>query len=187
VGCIVTRPSGEGAPHEIRVWLSQNTIRLVLLLWLALVAPAQAQQAQSIFIEGDMVRGNTGKGQTGPTCVLNNQFKHNENAVFRVRVRDITGKPLDDKEIKGVVIELSDGQKLPMRYGGHPPRGSIDYFWAAGWVIPDDYPTGSLYYKVVATDLQGRVQTWQSFQDPRSQLEVVAGTVQYSGIPQAPR
>jgi len=30
-------------------------------------------------------------------------------------------------------------------YGGHPPRGSIDYFWSAGWVIPDDYPTGSLY------------------------------------------
>ena len=80
---------------------------------------AQAQPAQSIFIEGDMVRGNTPKGQTGPTCVLNNQFKHNENAVFRVRVRDITGKPLDDKGIKGVVVELSDGQKLPMCYGGH--------------------------------------------------------------------
>jgi hypothetical protein len=48
---------------------------------------ARAQQPQSMFIEGDMVRGNTGKGQTGPTCVLNSQFKHNENAVFRVRVR----------------------------------------------------------------------------------------------------
>src|SRR5258708_4810228 len=110
----------------------------IALLSLALVdlavdlAPmAQAQQPQSIFLEGDMVRGNTGKGQTGPTCVLNSQFKHNENAVFRVRVRDITGKPLDDKGIRGVVIELSDGQKLPMRYGGHPPRGGIDYFWAA--------------------------------------------------------
>ena len=97
---------------------------------------AEERPPQSVFIEGDMVRGNTAKGQTGPTCVLNNQFKHNENAVFRVRVRDITGKPLDDKEIKGVVIELSDGQKLTMRYSGHPPRGSIDYFWAVGWVIP---------------------------------------------------
>jgi hypothetical protein len=159
----------------------------IIGLSLGLAHPAQAQQPQSIFIEGDMVRGNTGKGQTGPTCVLNNQFKHNENAVFRVRVRDIYGKPLDDKGIQGVVIELSDGQKLPMRYGGHPPRGSIDYFWSAGWVIPEDYPTGSLHYTVVATDLQGRTQKWQSFQDPRSQIEVVAGTVQYSGTPQAPR
>ena len=161
---------------------------IVLPLALAgLAHEARAQQPQSIFIEGDMVRGNTGKGQTGPTCVLNSQFKHNENAVFRVRVRDITGKPLDDKGIKGVVIELSDGQKLPMRYGGHPPRNSIDYFWAVGWVIPESYPTGSLYYKVVATDLEGRTQTWQSFQDPRSQIEVVAGTVEYSGQAQAPR
>jgi hypothetical protein len=87
--------------------------------------PAQAQQPQSMFIEGDMVRGNTQKGQTGPLCVLNSQFKRNENAVFRVRVRDVTGKPLDDKELKSVVVELSDGQKLPMRYGarlGDPGR-----------------------------------------------------------------
>src|SRR4030088_293018 len=82
----------------------------IIVLSLALAAPmAQAQQPQSIFLEGDMVRGNTGKGQTGPTCVLNSQFKRNENAVFRVRVRDIFGKPLDEKGIKGVVIELSDG------------------------------------------------------------------------------
>jgi hypothetical protein len=160
---------------------------LASTLAIGLAPLAQAQQPQSIFIEGDTVRGNTGKGQTGPTCVLNSQFRHNENAVFRVRVRDIFGRPLDDKGIQGVVIELSDGQKLSMRYGGHPPRGSVDYFWSAGWLIPDDYPTGTLYYKVVATDLQGRTQTWQSFQDPRSQIVVIPGPVQYSGEPQAPR
>jgi hypothetical protein len=164
-----------------------GSIMVLCLAQVGLVPQAQAQQPQSVFIEGDMVRGNTGKGQTGPTCVLNSQFKHNENAVFRVRVRDIFGKPLDEKGIQGVVIELSNGQKLPMRYGGHPPRNSVDYFWAAAWLIPDDYPTGTLYYKVVATDLQGRTQTWQSFQDPRSQIEVIPGTVQYSGAPQAPR
>src|SRR5260370_7010088 len=102
------------------------SIALLALVDLAVdLAPmAQAQQPQSIFLEGDMVRGNTGKGQTGPTCVLNSQFKHNENAVFRVRVRDITGKPLDDKGIKGAVIELSDVQNLPMQYAAHPPRPS---------------------------------------------------------------
>ena len=131
----------------------------ILVSSLAIGPQAQAQQpqapqAQSIFIEGDMVRGNTGKGQTGPTCVLNSQFRHSENAVFRVRVRDIFGKPLDDKGIQGVVIELSDGQKLNMRYGGHPPRGSVDYSGRPAGSF-DDYPTGTLYYKVVATDLQG--------------------------------
>ena len=148
---------------------------------------ARAQQPQSIFIEGDMVRGNTAKGQTGATCVLNSQFKRNENAVFRVRVRDIAGKPLDDKGIKGVVVELSDGQKLTMRYGGHPPRDSVDYFWSIGWIIPADYPLGTLRYKIVATDLAGRVQTWESFGDPRSQILIMPGGVEYSGTPQAPR
>jgi hypothetical protein len=163
------------------------SIMVLCLAVIGLAPMAQAQQPQSIFLEGDMVRGNTGKGQTGPTCVLNSQFKRNENAVFRVRVRDITGKPLDEKEIKGVVVELSDGQKLPLRYSGHPPTGSVDYFWAAGWLIPDDYPTGTLHYKVVATDLQGRTQSWQSFQDPRSQIVIIPGAVEYSGTPQAPR
>ena len=163
------------------------SIMVLCLAVIGLAPMAQAQQPQSIFLEGDMVRGNTGKGQTGPTCVLNSQFKRNENAVFRVRVRDITGKPLDEKEIKGVVVELSDGQKLPLRYSGHPPTGSVDYFWAAGWLIPDDYPTGTLHYKVVATDLQGRAQSWQSFQDPRSQIVIIPGAVEYSGTPQAPR
>jgi hypothetical protein len=162
-------------------------IMVLILAMVGLTPKAQAQQAQSIFLEGDMVRGNTGKGQTGPTCVLNSQFKRNENAVFRVRVRDITGKPLGAYEIKGVVVELSDGQKLPLRYSGHPPTGSVDYFWAAGWLIPQDYPTGTLRYKVVATDLQGRTQAWQSFQDPRSQIVIIPGTVEYSGTPQAPR
>jgi hypothetical protein len=182
--------SSQGASHENQVSVDQSLVgrdHCFVPRHRLGTGGAGAQQPQSIFIEGDMVRGNTGKGQTGPTCVLNSQFRRNENAVFRVRVRDIFGKPLDDKGIQGVAIELSDGQKLNMRYGGHPPRGSVDYFWSAGWLIPDDYPTGTLYYKIVATDLQGRTQTWQSFQDPRSQIVVIPGAVQYSGEPQVAR
>lgn len=171
----------------MKIQMYPRTFLIALLGLAGLASPTPAQQAQSIFIEGDMVRGNTPKGQTGATCVLNNQFKHNENAVFRVRVRDITGKPLDDKGIKGVVVELSDGQKLPMRYGGHPPRDSVDYFWSIGWLIPSDYPLGTLRYKIVATDLAGRVQTWESFGDPGSQIVIMPGGVEYSGTPQAPR
>jgi hypothetical protein len=138
---------------------------IVLSTIVSLASRAQAQQQpQSIFLEGDMVRGNTGKGQTGPTCVLNSQFKRNENAVFRARVRDITGTPLDDKGIKGIVVELSDGQKLPMRYGGHPPSGSVDYFWSAGWLIPDDYPTGTLRNR-------------SRFRDPRSWWSPAASSI----------
>jgi len=149
---------------------------------------ATAQEAQKLFIEGDIVRGNTPAGITGPVCVLANQFKRKENVVFRIRVRGVTGQPLDDKNLKGIVVELSDGQKLPASYRARPPANvraafgisePTDYFWSAAWLIPQDYPTGSLSYRVVATDLEGNTQSWTPFKDPRSLPMVMAGEVEY--------
>ena len=142
-------------------------------------APSSAQDIQKLFIEGDIVRGNTPLGATGPICVLTSQFKRGENVVFRIRVRNPQGKILDDKGVKGIVVELADGRKLPVRYGGHPPRTPTDFFFTAAWMIPADYPTGSLGYSVVATDLDGKSVTWEPLREFRSWPAVIAGTVQY--------
>jgi hypothetical protein len=149
----------------------------------------QKQETQKLFIEGDIVRGNTPLGLTGPLCVLANEFKRKEKVVFRIRVRDITGEPLDDKSLKGIVVELSDGQKFAADYRARPPLAirkalglpePMDYFWSAVWMIPEDYPTGSLSYKVVATDVQGNAQSWTPFKDPRSLPLVMTGEVEYT-------
>jgi len=148
-----------------------------------------AQDAQKLFIEGDIVRGNTPAGITGPVCVLANQFKRKENVVFRIRVRNTTGQPLDDKNIKGITVELSDGQKFQAAYRPRPPANiraafglsePADYFWSAAWLIPQDYPTGSLSYRVVATDMLGNTQEWRPFKDPRSLPIVMPGDVEYA-------
>lgn len=52
--------------------LSAIAISLAVLGWADVPA---AQDAQKLFIEGDIVRGNTPAGITGPVCVLANQFK----------------------------------------------------------------------------------------------------------------
>src|SRR5260370_198842 len=65
-----------------------------------------AQEAQKLFIEGDIVRGNTPAGITGPVCVLANQFKGKENVVFRIRVRSVAGDPLADKNFQGITLRL---------------------------------------------------------------------------------
>ena len=117
---------------------------------------AQAQDIQKLFVEGDIVRGNTPLGATGPICVLTSQFKRGENVVFRIRVRNLQGKPLDAAGIKSIEVELADGRKLPTRYGGHPPRQPTDFFWTAAWMIPENYPTGSLGYSITATDMDGQ-------------------------------
>ena len=148
-----------------------------------------AQEGLKLFIEGDIVRGNTPAGITGPVCVLTNQFKRKEKVVFRIRVRDVAGAPLDDKALKSIVVELSDGQKFPAEYRARPPLAvrkalglpePTDYFWSAVWLIPEDYPTGSLSYKVVAADMQGNTQSWTPFKDPRSLPMVMAGDVEYT-------
>jgi hypothetical protein len=141
---------------------------------------AKAQSAGNLFFEGDMVRGDQ-EGAPGPFCVLANQFKRLEKVVWRVRVLDQTGKALDDKGLKSVVVELSDGQKLAGRFGPHPPPRSgpaTDHFWSARWIIPTSYPSGTFVYKVVATDLEGKAHTWEPFKRGPSQLQVIAGEIE---------
>jgi len=173
-------------------WKSDARTLSAVTLALAIAGFANlsaAQEAQKLFIEGDIVRGNTPAGITGPVCVLANQFKRKENVVFRIRVRNTTGAPLDDKNIKGITVELSDGQKFQASYRPRPPVSvrnafglsePLDSFWSAAWLIPQDYPTGSLSYKVVATDMQGNTQSWTPFRDPRSLPMVMAGDVEYT-------
>jgi hypothetical protein len=155
---------------------------------LGLANVSAAQEPLKLFIEGDIVRGNTPAGITGPVCVLANEFKRKENVIFRIRVRNAAGEPLDDKNIKAIVVELSDGQKFQASYRPRPPANvraafglsePADYFWSAAWLIPQDYPTGSLSYRVVATDTQGNTQRWTPFKDPRSLPMVMSGDVEY--------
>ena len=141
--------------------------------------PAQAQDIQKLFVEGDIVRGNTPLGATGPICVLTSQFKRGENVVFRIRVRNVQGKPLDMAGIKSIEVELADGRKLPTRYGGHPPRQPTDFFWTAAWMIPENYPTGSLGYSITATDMEGNTVKWEPLREFRSWPTVITGTVEY--------
>jgi hypothetical protein len=141
---------------------------------------ANAQTAKKLFFEGDLVRGAQ-QGAPGPFCVLNNQFKRLEKVVWRLRVLDQAGQSLDDKGLKGVVVELPDGQKLNARFGPHPPAAqgpATDNFWTAIWIIPTSYPSGTFVYKVVATDLDGNLQTWEPFKRNTSQLAVVAGEIE---------
>ena len=140
-----------------------------------LAQPVNALEAKHLFFEGDLVN-NPVPGQASPGCVLKNQFMRKESVAWRVRVLDQTGAALDDKGLKTVVVVLGNGQQIPMHYGPHPPQGqAVDTFWSMHWVIPADFPTGSLGYKVVATLPDGTSETWEPFKAKPSQLTVIAG------------
>ena len=150
-----------------------KTVSLAVLLAFGLAPLARAEGGKPLFIAADMVRG---PGGSGPGCVLSNRFMRKEEVAWRIRVQDVTGKQLDGNGLKSVVVELSDGQKFPARFGGHPPKAPTDHLWSTAWVIPDDYPTGSFNYKVVATGLDGTTQTWEPVNTKPSLLTVIAGT-----------
>ena len=138
----------------------------VLILCLTSVAlrSLPARRTTKLFFEGDMVRSNQ-PGQAGPFCVLANQFKRKEAVAWRIRVLDSTGQQMDDKELKSVVVELSDGQKLTTKFGPHPPRGARDRPFlvrAVDCAQPTIRP-GRWSTRWLRPTSQGRSQTWEPF------------------------
>src|SRR5215471_4422094 len=79
--------SREGTPMVVSKPTDARKLPMIALSLavLGFANVAAAQEAQKLFIEGDIVRGNTPAGITGPVCVLANQFKRKENVVFRIR------------------------------------------------------------------------------------------------------
>jgi hypothetical protein len=145
---------------------------------LGFASAAQAQTAKKLFFEGDIVR-HALAGQAGPFCVLNNQYKRKEAVAFRIRVMLPNGEVADDKAIKGLVVELGNGEKLP---AGYKPHGSpaTDHFWSLFWTIPAEHPTGSVGYKVIATLNDGSTVEWKPFNRPTTALMVVDGEPEMS-------
>jgi len=137
-------------------------------------------QAGELFFEGDMVRGGTPDGATGPGCVLASQYMRQEHVVWRVRVLNAAGENVDGEGLQSLVVRLSDGQEFPARFGQHPRGKHTDAFWATSWGIPADYPTGTVTYKVIATSLDGNTVEWEPFIVAPSQLTVIPGEVTFT-------
>lgn len=130
---------------------------------------AQEDAAGKLIIFGDIVQG----GQNIPedqrslrSCVLSSRFARNSQIVWRARVIDpTTGEPMDDTMLDKVEVTLSDGQVFEMEFGAHPPEPNPprDYYWTGAWLVPKDYPTGTLGYTVVATGADGRTGEFKPF------------------------
>ena len=145
------------------------------------VAQNRTEPAGKLFFEGDIVR-HALMGQQGPFCILNNRYLRGEAVAFRQRVMKPDGTPATAMDLKSVEVELGNGTKVPLHYGGHgnPPT---DFFWSSFWTIPDNFPTGSLGYKINATMNDGTVVTWQPFTRDTTMLMIVAGNLPRPALP----
>lgn len=141
------------------------------------LSTTSAQDAVPLIVFGDTVTGskNVPEDQRGTRlCVLNSRFPRNSEVVWRVRVIDpATGQAMDDTMLEKVEVQLGDGQTFEMEYGGHPPpQRDREFYWATPWLIPKEYPTGSVAYTVTATATDGRTGEYKPFDIPSSSLTV---------------
>ncbi len=140
--------------------------------------------ASKIVLAADMVRGAEGAPK-GAVCVLNNRYQVGEAVVFRVRLTDgetgdeipanasdlmALATPPTMEEVgamtEGIaaVVHFSDGQSFPLHYGAHSPDQPFDYFWSTHWVIPEDYPTGTIGYWITADwAAESKTGRWDPF------------------------
>jgi hypothetical protein len=149
-------------------------IGVVALVAAACAGEPQAQSgppaASNLIVDANTV---TGSGEE-VSCVLANQFRPGGHVVWRIKVYDpVTGQPMGNEALESVEVKLPDGQAFEAEYGGHPPNDSTDFFWATGWEVPDDYPTGSLPYQVTATAVDGRGGTFTEFNVAPSLLTII--------------
>lgn len=137
---------------------------------------AGAQDPNALFVYADTVMSgkNLPADQTDEKdCVLNNRFPRNSQVVWRSRVIDpATGTTMDDTVLDKLEVTLGDGQVFAMKYGGHPSKQPRDFYWTAPWLIPKDYPTGTVVYSVKATAKDGRTGEYKPFDIPTSMLTV---------------
>ncbi len=143
-------------------------LAIVVIVALAIAGCAPVEQTypilNSVVVTADLVRGAPQGGPPlGPICAYTGQFQRGEEVVARVKILDPkTDKYLTDKDVKSVTFKLKDGTTVAMHYGPHPapPQPATDNFWATGWVIPNDYPTGGTNWSVETVTNDGRSGTY---------------------------
>lgn len=145
--------------------------------------PTQAK-AQFLVIVGDTVRGTLGLSDVekqgtppGIGCTQQSRFPEGGRIVWRMKVVDpLTGKYMDDKQIKSFTITYPDGKTDNLKYGGHggTKDDPADHLWAVGFTVPDSYPTGLFPVKLQATSVEGAVGVYDQFKVAGAELTITA-------------
>lgn len=136
-----------------------TSILLIAPLGNGILAKGNSQgKGNSLAITADAVFGALGAPSPELICVESNHYSPGDEIVWRVVVRDENGNPMDDTELRSVVVNLPGNHLDAIYYpGGHPVTfNGQDHFWTAVWTIPNVYRvTGSLPYQVAATANNG--------------------------------
>lgn len=118
-----------------------------------------------IVVLGDTINSHL---QADAVCVVDSRFERGHTIVFRANVLDqATNKTVEDAKVK---VVLATGDEYEMKLGPHGEEGTLLY--TVSWTIPDDFPTGTLDYQIVA-EVDGKEYTYQPFDVSLSKLTIL--------------
>ena len=120
---------------------------------LAAPALAQAPDKLNVFLYVDTVNGSRPAPGTKPRpvgCTQWTNWKRGEQIVFRIwgSVAD-TGAILNTENVKYAYVSVPGQPNLKLNWGAHGAQTNRVWFWTAAWVVPADYPLGSLKARIV--------------------------------------
>lgn len=132
--------------------------RLLLVLGAAVVVGAMAVPALAqvpkvnVFLYVDTVNGTRPVGaKPRPIgCTQTSVFKRGEQVVFRIWGTEAeSGAVLSTENVKYAYVKIAGAPNLKLNWGPHGASTNRVWFWTTPWVIPADYPLGSLTARVV--------------------------------------
>ena len=149
---------------------------IALTMMGSVLASAQTEENDvPLILIADTVRGNLNllEGDlAAKLCVLQSRFSPGEHIVWRIRVYDPQlATAMDDIALDSVQVLFDDGQVFEAVYAPH--GGEKDSYWTTSWVIPEDYPTGSLGHQIVAKAQDGRTGEFVPFNVSYSLLTII--------------
>lgn len=156
--------------------MSKRKLTIVGVLLVAMAAMASlgalsqgAEKDAPLILVADTVFGIEGIPEAEipqKICILSSRFNPGQQIVWRVKVYDPrTGQAMDETTLDVVEVILPGEQILKARYGPHPapPQEATDFFWSTSWVIPEEYPSGSLSHTIRAKAKDGRSGEFAQF------------------------
>ena len=123
----------------------------------AIAAPALAQSTADpvkypVFLYVDTVNGTRPVGaKPRPTgCTQTNYFARGEQVVFRVWGSEAaTGDILSTENVKYAYAKVPGLPNLKLNWGGHGTAPNRVWFWSNAFIVPKDYPLGSVMTQIV--------------------------------------
>jgi hypothetical protein len=136
--------------------------RLFLMLGAAVVlsavaAPALAQGSAEpakydVFLYVDTVNGTAPAGtKARPVgCTQTNYFARGERIVFRSWGSEAaTGNILSTDNVKYAYLKIPGMPNQAFNWGAHGATTNRVWFWTSAWIIPKNYPLGSVTAQIV--------------------------------------